>query len=207
MPRHERSHIAAAFGLSPTRVRFQVPAAENSASYHFEFTAPHGVRIVKASLLAGRQNDPDRHVSADHVVGHSPTVGLHAVEVPNGSLCRAQVDLRIQTSGWLTTIVVSCWLIFLVLLSVCYHSLLQPPQLAPNQVTNVIVLLITTSAGVATLIYQRDFRGVAARMVARMRALAAMATSLPIIAAGFLVYANDNTADGQQSIEESPCSS
>lgn len=196
VPWHERSHVAAAFGLRPTRIRFQVPAAENAASYHFEVTAPAGVQIVEASLLAGRPNDPDRHVTADHVVGHSPTVGLHAVEIPNGSLCRAQVDLAIPTEGWLTSMLVSCWLIFIVLLSVAYHRLPVAFGWTSEQVTNVVVLLISTSAGVATLVAQRDFGGVGARLVARLRAIGAIATALPVLAAGLLTYGNlDNISD------------
>jgi hypothetical protein len=188
----EWSYLAAMFGLRPTRIRFQVPSAENAASYHFELTAPDGVRIVQAGLLAGRPNDPKRHVSTDHTPGHGPTIGLHAVEVPNGSLCRAQVDLRVSTRGWLTTSLISCWLIFAVLLSVVYHLFLRPPTWSDVQVTNVVLLLVSASGGVATLIAQRDSGALAARLVGRIRALGAMAIALPIIGAGFLIYPNDD---------------
>ncbi len=189
LPWHDLSQLAAAFGLRPTRVRFQVPAAENAASYHFELEAPAGVQIVEASLLASRPNDPDRHVSADHVVGHTPTVGLHAVEIPNGSLCRTQVDLAIPTRGWLTAMLVSCWLIFAVLFSVAWHRLASGPDGA-DQVTNVVVLLVTTSAGVATLVAQRDAGAVGTRLVAKLRAIGTIATALPILSAGLLTYGN-----------------
>jgi hypothetical protein len=191
--RWELSRNLAAFGLRPTRIRFQVPGAENAASYHFEATAPHGVRIVGARLLAGRPNDPTRHVSVDHVNGHSPTVALHAVEVPNGSLCRVQLDLSVPTRGWLTTTVLSCWLVSFVLLSVWFHMLRPPRLTGPEQVTNVVLLLVTASAGVATLIAQGDFTGVAARMLARLRAVAALATSLPVFVAGCLIYQNQKS--------------
>jgi len=204
VPWYERSHLAAAFGLSPTRIRFQVPAAENAASYHFEVTAPDGVQIVEASLLAGRPNDSKRHVSADHVGGHSPTVGLHAVEIPNGSLCRAQVDLGIPTRGWLTTMLTACWLIFAVLLSVAYHWLPAALDWSSDQVTNVVVLLISTSAGVATLVAQRDVGGVGARLVIRMRAIGAAATALPVIAAGLLTYGNLGASDAQLTADRRP---
>jgi hypothetical protein len=197
LPWHDLSDVAAAFGLRPTRVRFQVPAAENAASYHFELAAPAGVQIVEASLLAGRPNDPWRHVSADHVVGHTPTVGLHAVEVPNGSLCRAQVDLGIPTRGWLTAMLVSCWLIFAVLLSVALHRLPSTSG-AADEVTNIVVLLVSTSAGVATLVAQREFGGVGARLVAKLRAIGVIATALPILGAGLLIYGNLAAASDPQ---------
>ena len=188
-----------ALGMTARRVRLQVPGAENAAGYHFEASAPHGVRIVKASLLAGRPNDPDRYVGYDRLVGHAPTVGLHVVEVPNGSLCRVQLELRVTSRGWLTTMLISCWAIFLVLLSVGLHESGQLPK-DEQQVTNVILLLITVSAGVATLIAQRDTGGVAARMLTPLRALAALNTSLPVIAAGFLVYAILDTHDWQRQL-------
>jgi hypothetical protein len=185
---HDRARMAAALGIRPTRVRFQIPAAESATSYHFEIEAPHGVRIVRANLLAGRPNHADRRVSVDHVVGHAPTVGLHAVEVPNGSLCRAQVDLRVPTRGWLTTVVASCLLIAIVMGTVFVHLIGGGAQWDYGQVTNVVLVLVTMAAGSATLIAQRDTRGVAARMVTNLRVLGTVAISLPVIEAVFLVY-------------------
>jgi hypothetical protein len=183
---HFLVYMLAKLGLAPTRIRFQVPAAENTASYHFEATAPLGVRIVQASLLAGRPHEPTRRVSIDRIHGHTPTIGLHAVEIPNNSLCRVQLNLRVPSAGWLTHLVMSCLVIAGVLASVVLHS----SELAKNQeqVTNVVVILITASAATATLVAQRDFHGLGASMVTHLRALGALSLALPIIAAGYLVY-------------------
>jgi hypothetical protein len=188
--RWEWGNVVSALGLRPTRIRFQVPSAENAASYHFEFTAPDGVRIVRAELLAGRPNDPLKHVSADHAPGRGQTVGLHAVEVPHGSLCRAQVDLRVPSRGWLATSVISYWLIFAVLGTVIWHLFLRSSAWSDVQITNVVLLLVSASAGVATLIAQREAGEVALRLVSRIRALGVLAIGLPIIGAGFLIYPN-----------------
>ena len=185
--RWERGQLLAGFGLIPTRVRFQTPAAENATSYHVEVTAPPGVQIVQASLLAGRPNDPGRHVSVDHVRGNKPVVGLHALEVPNGSLCRAQVELAVPSRGWLTAMVLSCWLILGVPLSVATHWSGDWPS---DKLTNVVVLLLSTSAGVLTLVSQRDEGGVAARLVSRLRAVGTVATALPVVLAGLITYGN-----------------
>jgi len=191
----------AQLGLTPTRMRFQVPAAENTASYHFEAAAPLGVRIVRASLVAGRPNEPSRHISIDHVVGHAPNVGLHAVEIPNGSLCRVQLDLRVPSGGWLTTLVMSCVFIMFVLGFVAWFwglkteplGQLTSPEASSNnnnyQFTNVILLLVTASASAATLVAQREFHGLAAAMVTHLRAVGVLSLSLPIVAAAILVYA------------------
>ncbi|MEO7267626.1 MAG: hypothetical protein ABIW49_00255 [Knoellia sp.] len=186
--RFERAPLLAALALRPTRIRFQVPGAEHAASYHFEATAPQGIRIVEASLLAGRPNEPGREVSWDHVVGHSPKVGLHALEIPNGSLCRVQLDLAVPSRGWLATLLVASWLIFLVVLAACYHWLTHSDDWDTDRVTNVVAILITTSAGVAALLSQHEFVGVAARLVAPMRALAVVQMALPALGAGFLAY-------------------
>jgi hypothetical protein len=190
----ERTHLLAAFGILPTKLRFQIPAAESAASYHFEIIAPHGVRIVEAALLAGRPNDPTRHVSVDRVVGHAPVVGLHAVEIPNGSLCRAQVDLRVATRGWLTSVALACAAVFGIMLSVMLHKVGWRNSPQNNQLTNIVLLLVTTSAGVITLVAQRDFGGVAARLVSKVRTLGALSTALPFICATFLVYGDGVSA-------------
>jgi hypothetical protein len=188
VPRRERTHILAALGLRPTRVRLQIPSAEYAASYHFEFTAPIGVRVVEAVLLAGRPNDPDRHVSIDHIVGHSPTIGLHAVEIPNGSLCRAQVDLRIPARGWLTTVVAGALAIAGMQTAVALEWWSRSQNWTPEEVTNIVLILVTASAAVIALVAQQEFRGVAARMVTAVRAVGTGLTALPIATAILLVF-------------------
>lgn len=193
VPWHERTHLLASFGLRPTRIRLQVPGAEAAASYHFEATAPQGVRFVDASLIAGRPNEPEQsdpadRVSSDHVIGHSPTIGLHAVEVPSGSLCRVQLDLGTPIRGLMTTMLVSSWLILAVLISVAYHALRDPINWELEELPNIVLMLVTTSAGAAALIAQAEIRGAAARMLARTRAMSVLTMVLPVVAAGFLVY-------------------
>jgi hypothetical protein len=191
----DRRHLLAAFGLTPTRIRFQVPAAENAASYQLEITPPRGMAIVKANLLAGRPNDPMApHVMVD---GNPQEVALHACGVPNGSLCRAQVDLRIPTRGWLSKTLLSCAVVFGVLTSIwCNLSVFKVG--APNvgdAVRDAVVLLIATSAGVAAMLAERDFRGFTAHLVSKLRALGATTVGLPIVVACWLIY---GTADPSQ---------
>ncbi len=196
--------LLSTFGVRPIRVRFQVPGAETAASVHCEVAAPPGLRIVKATLLAGRPNDPSRHVSEDQVVGHTPMAGLHAVEVPNGSLCRVQVDLAVPTQGWLNTVWISTIAIFVVLLSVALHWK-STSALSHEQITNVVLILATTSAGVAALVAQRDGGAVAARFVAQLRLLGTIALILPLVAAGLLVYSGlkDGTGTTQRQVAKS----
>ncbi|MCD5341581.1 hypothetical protein LR392_04980 [Arthrobacter sp. AK04] len=191
--------IPAAVGLLPTSIRLQVPGAENAASYHLELTAPAGVEVVRARLLAGRPNEDNRPYTNDRVVGHTATVGLHGVEIPNGSLCQAQIDFRVTSRGWLTNAVFSCALVGVVLLSLSLQASEHAVSWSTGQVTNIIALLITVAAAVGAMIAHSSFTGVAARMVARLRGLAAVAVAQPIVASGALAFA-DETDSGTSKV-------
>jgi hypothetical protein len=191
----------AALGIAPLRLRLQVPGAENAASYHFEMTAPQGVQIVRATLLAGRPNDgvtqDRRPQTVDRVVGHVPTVGLHGLEIPNASLCRVQIDLRPAARGWLMTMLVACLAICAVLTSVAIQWWKRDPGWDWDQITNLVLVLVTTAAGVTALVAQHDSGDVAARFVTGARVLGTLATMLPVAVAAVLVYgglATDPTA-------------
>lgn len=188
--------VPAAFGLKPTRIRLQVPGAENAASYHLELTAPAGVEVVRARLLAGRPNEGERKYTNDRIVGHTATVGLHGVEIPNGSLCLAQVDFRVTSRGWLTNAVFSCAVVAGGLLWLAILASGHKETWSTAQVTNIIAVLITTAAAVAATIAHTAFTGVAARMVARLRLLAAVAVAQPLIAAAALAFAFERDEKG-----------
>ena len=188
LPCRRLARLSALLGFAPIRVRFQTPGAEYAASYHFEITAPPGVQITQATLLAGRPNDPRAKVSFDRIVGHSPTVGLHAVEVPNGSLSRVQVDLRAPARGWLTTVLVAAVAVFGVVLSVWCHWLRGDPRWEADQIATVVLVLITTSAAAATLVAQRDSGDIGARFVGGVRAFGTAAIAMPVVVAAILVY-------------------
>jgi hypothetical protein len=177
----------AALGLRPIRVRFQIPGAECAASYHLEIASPPGLQIVQAALLAGRPNNPERHASEDVVTGHTPVVGLHAVEIPNGSLCRAQIDLGVPTRGWLAAMAASSMAICGVLLSVAMHTRFLGNEDAIN---NLDLILVSTAAAAATIVTQRSAGGVAERFVTGLRALGTACILLPLVVAGIITYAD-----------------
>jgi hypothetical protein len=172
-----------ALGLTTTRIRFPVPAAENAASFHFEVDAPKGVQVVEASLLAGRPQEPDP--SFDQVKGGFVTVGLHVIEVPNGSLSRAQIGLQVLTRGWLTTSTVASWAVFGFLLAFAMHHAV----LSPSKTEDFPVLILVALAGVvAGAIAQSDAKGLAAYLLRWTRALATVAAILPLVATTFIAF-------------------
>ncbi len=168
--------FCSALGLTATRVRFPVPAAENTDSFHFEIDAPKGIQVVEASLLAGRPGH--LNPSFDRVEGGFPTVGLHVIEVPNGSLCRAQIGLQVVTRGWLMTSMLSAWAVFGLLVACArFPGSLQPDSGAPA------LILVGVAAGVAALIAKSATHGLAAHLLKWARTLAAVSAALPLIVA------------------------
>lgn len=186
-PWWNRHRLAAALGWTPTKVRFPVPAAENAASFHFEVEAPPGVDIIEASVLAGVPDggqDAAERPSFDRIRMRLPTVGLHVTAVPSGSSSRAQVHLQVATGGWYTTMLLSCWATFLLLVAVLLH-------VRSNAITtpaDAIVILAGVAAAVATLIAQGEFPGMAGRLLRLRRGLAAAEAVLPLIAATLFLF-------------------
>lgn len=172
---------ASAFGLIPTRIRFPVPAAENTASFHFEIDAPPGVQIAEASLLAGRPGEKDP--SLDLVQGGFPTVGLHVIEVPNGSLSRAQVGLQVVTRGWVMTSTFSSWAVFGLLLAFATHDTVLKRL---NDVPAVILVGLAT--GIVAIVAQSDAHGLAAHLLKWARTLVTITVVLPLVATIFIVF-------------------
>jgi len=173
--------LGSALGLTPTRIQFPVPGAENAASFHFEIDAPKGVQIVEASLLAGPPGG--KNPAFDRVQGCFPTVDLHVIEVPNGSLSRAQIGLQVANRGWLLTSMFSCWAVFGFLLAFAIHR-------AALKLTGdlPVVILIALAAAVAGFVAQSDAHGLAAQLLKWVRALALIAAGLPLVAMTFIAF-------------------
>jgi hypothetical protein len=173
--------LLAALGLTPTRIRFPVPAAENAASFHFEIDAPKGVQVVEASLLAGPPGGTKP--AFDHVTGCFPTVGLHVIEVPNWSLSRAQIGLMVAPRGWLLTSTASCAAVFgFLFVFAWHHAVLQKAGDFP------VVILVALAAAVAGFIAQFDAHELAGHLLKWTRALTLVAAALPLVAMTFIGF-------------------
>lgn len=188
-------------GLGPTRIRFLTPSAERAASYHFEFFSPDGLQIREAALLAGRPNTPiddgvPEAVSVDNASGGT-SVGLHAVEVRSHSLCRVQLELYVASRGWLGTLLVSC----LAAAAVLWFTFAQTKhggedQWRSDQVTNLVLFLVTISAGTATYVAATHQNAVTGRMLTGLRIVGVIAMSLPAVVAGWMAYLGEGVDNG-----------
>jgi hypothetical protein len=172
----------AAIGLGSYHINFPVPAADSSASFHFELETPPGVRLVEAALVAGRPNNPTDRPSIDIVKGGSPTVGLHVADVPTGSLSAVQVKMLVMFRGWLARATLSCGAVTAVLAVVLWRRL-QSHGSAVSPSDLPITVLVGLTSLVAVLVAQTDVRGVAARMLRWTRTLATSVAALPFVVA------------------------
>lgn len=181
--------LGASLGLLPSKIRFPVPAAENAASFHFEVAAPPGVDIVEASMLAGRPygtdeaSEAERHVSFDRVKLRLPTVGLHVAAVPNGSSSRAQVYLQVAVRGWYATMAASS-IVTSALLFIIWRHL----GTGGIDTSDLAALLVSVVAGVATLVTQGEFEGIAGRLLGLPRILAGIEALLLLGAAALFLF-------------------
>jgi hypothetical protein len=162
-----------------------VPAGEHAASYHLEVVAPPGVRIGEATLLAGPPGGAEREVTIDHLRGSALTVGLHGVDVPRRSLCRAQVHMRVQAAGWLTTTALTTLAIAAALLVL----LLYGPGGEAKDVETTLVAGVAAAA--ATFIVQRDHGTLASRLVMLLRFSAFTATALLVVGVGLVALGGE----------------
>jgi hypothetical protein len=184
--------LATAMGWRTTKVRFRVPAAENTTSFHFEIQAPPGVDIVEASILAavpeidGEEPETLHSWQYDHIRMRLPTVGLHVTAVPNGSFSTAQVDVQVSIRGWYATMLLSCWATFLLLIALAVH--VQSDKVQTGSTTDIVAFLAGVAAAVATLVAQGEFLGMAGRLLAVPRMLAAFEAGLLLIAATLFLF-------------------
>jgi hypothetical protein len=201
--------LLARLGLTPTRIRFPVPAAELASSFHFEVRAPDEVSIVRARILAGRPRAappaPDgqdnggtarrvrrRHESEwlpsfDDVAGGYPTVDLHIADVPYGSLSRAQVELQANPKGWLSMAFLSSWVA---------SATLGDAWLAGNVRSDIgSTILVTFAAALVAVLARPDTHRMITRLLATVRLLAAVSATVTF--AGALVFAFVSATDAR----------
>jgi hypothetical protein len=178
--------ILAAIGFEPLRILFPTPAAENTRSFHFEIHSPPGVEILHARLLAGRPAAAKERASFDSVSGGLPTIDLHVVDVPRGSLCLAQVDLRLARHPWLSTTTFACCAAFLGL----FWAAFRVDDAGIEEGSASAVFVGFTAAVVALLWRPADHR-MALRLLSGVGIMASASALLLLSAAGLLALNSD----------------
>jgi hypothetical protein len=181
------ARILPELGWRPTTIRFPVPAAENTRSFHFEIDAPPGVEIASATILAGRPNSGCP--SVDHVSGNLPTVDLHVVDVPRGSLSRAQVELHVVRHPWLTLAVFTAWATSAALF---WSGERIGPTGASHDPAAAVTLFVTLAAAAAALMWRPSDHRMATRLLSTVGALASASALLLLVAAALFAFEGDH---------------
>ena len=132
----------------------------------------------------------------DGVDAPGELVGLHAVEIPNGSLCRAQVELRIPARGWLSTLFVICLAIVVVTGMLTWYVDNNWPA-KPAQAQSLFLSLVTLSAVATTYVVHHDSKEVAARMLSWLRGAGLVVISAPVLMGIMLLFLQPRVATGE----------
>src|SRR6202020_3511756 len=91
------------------------------------------------------------------------------------------VDVQVSIRGWYATLLLSCWATFLLLIALALH--VQSAKVQTGSTTDIVAFLAGVAAAVATLVAQGEFFGMAGRLLAVPRMLAAFEAGLLLIAA------------------------
>ena len=129
-----------------------------------------------------RRRPPFDSISA----GGYPTVDLHVVDVPFGSLARAQVRLQASFTGWLMTAVASTWLATATLLA---GFLARKPD---GSVATTV--LITFAAAIVALLARQDPHQMVTRLVSHVRSFAGLSALLTLAGAVAFAFASADVA-------------
>jgi hypothetical protein len=210
---YSATSLKAALGFAPTVIEFPVPAAELTASFHFQIAAPPEVSIAGAALLAGRPGAPGREdpdatgpavtepvaevdrppmktrrrprPSFDRIGGGYPIVDLHLVDVPYGSRSHAQVTVEPRTDGWFASAVFASWVASLVLL---LAWLVRPAGDVGS------ALLMSFVAGLVAILARPNPHRLVARLLSKVRLLAMSVALLTFVAAVLVAFVSTRTA-------------
>jgi hypothetical protein len=121
-----------------------------------------------------------KRLSWDHVAGGLPVVGLHATEVPNGSVSGVQVLLRPSPRGWLFTNAFPSLLTLALLWAAAGSAITR------DQLQVVAGALFAIGAAFIVFIVQPGEHQMVSRLVAIVRYSMALLTGL-LIASGLLI--------------------
>lgn len=108
-------------GWEPLEVMFEVRAAGEASSYHFEVVAPDGGTIREASIALATDEQAQQAELPPNQVAEQIEPGrlahLHLTGVPRASAGKAVARLAPSRTGWIATATVAAWSTALVLVT------------------------------------------------------------------------------------------
>jgi hypothetical protein len=144
------------------------------------------VEISSATILAGRPNGEEQP-SFDSVSGGFPTVDLHVVDVPAGSLSRVQLSLQVARYPWLVMAVLAGWLEVAVLI----WAGLRLGSSGTRDSPTAAALFVTVTAGLAAILWRPAEHRMAHRLLSLLSGLTALSTLLLFVGGAMFAFEGD----------------
>jgi hypothetical protein len=158
------------------------PAPEDSPGDHTVYDIRDG-----GGAQRGGTEDPFGGMSVDLVRGGFPNVDLHATDVKHGSLCRAQLELSVVASGWLSSTAAITLLITLVVAGVAAWAGSKTGRRAPQDIQEAVAtLMVTFAVGAIVFFAQPNSHRMVAKLLSVVRSCA-LVCSVIALAAGMVV--------------------
>jgi hypothetical protein len=163
-------------------------AASGAASYHFEVSPPHGVKVQSIKLY-GFSKKKNYELKTVKRTAHSRHI--HTTLLPPFLSVTAVVRLRPAWRIWLFPSTVATALTAIVLLSFAFRSasVLTSASLARGSAAVTAPLLLGITGVIATLLTRPGEHALAARLIGYLRHLTITVVSLPFISALMIALA------------------
>jgi hypothetical protein len=172
----------------PAVVTFDAPAAAEAESYHFEVSAPEGVKVTDGELTPTNTPGP-----SDYSHTFLSRLRLHVRNFPPGEGAQAKVSLLATRGTWFSSACMSACVIAAVLTAILFwsRSVKVPPRLEFAS-AGAAILLVLPSAFVQLLVRTTE-HPLLAFLLRRIRALLILASLLAYGGAIALVVERSTT--------------
>jgi hypothetical protein len=177
----------------PAMVTFDAPAAAEAESYHFEVSAPEGVKVTDGRLTPSSQTAPKAQGPSDYSHTFLSRLRLHVRDFPSGEGARVRVSLLATRGTWFSSACMSTWVIAALLTAILFwaRSVKVPPRLEFANAGAAILLVIPSVF--VTLLVRSAEHPLLAFLLRRVRALLIVSSLLAYGGAIALVVERSTT--------------
>jgi hypothetical protein len=177
----------------PAIATFDAPAAAEAESYHFEVSAPEGVKVTEGRLTPSSQTAAQAQDPSDYSDTFLSRLRLHVRNFPSGEGAQVGVSLLATRGTWFSSACMSTWVIAVLLTAILFwaRSVKVPPRLEFAS-AGAAILLVLPSAFVTLLVRSAE-HPLLAFLLRRIRALLIVSSLLAYGGAIALVVERSTT--------------
>jgi len=182
-----RRDLSQLLGWAPLEVAFEVRAAGEAASYHFEVTAPTGGVVRAASLAVATEDQHDVPNLPANQVAQSDDAGrlvhLHLNSVPRTSAGKVLAQVVPTRAGWLANAAFAAWSTAVILVA----AYVTRGRLSASPDSSVTLLLV--SNGLISAVLGRPLSHDLTAVISRGPRRIALAAAVSSYTAAFVFVA------------------